>query len=62
MELYAVYSLYYLSYKNMSIISNCCGARVAYIDSNGCGLCCECKEWCEAEEESDSEFCLGKMD
>lgn len=46
----------------MSLISNCCGARVSFIDNAGNGLCCECKEWCEVEEENESEFCLGKMD
>lgn len=48
--------------KNM-IISNCCGAKVIYFDDKFMtGMCCECKEWCEAEEENESEFCNGKMD
>jgi len=31
----------------MRLISNCCGAKVAYEDlDKGTGLCCDCKEWC----------------
>ena len=44
-------------------ISNCCGAKVYYLDTNTMtGICADCHEGCEAEKEEESEFCLGKMD
>jgi Zn finger protein HypA/HybF involved in hydrogenase expression len=34
-------------------LSNCCGAKVAYIDEeNKTGICSDCKEGCEAEQEN----------
>ena len=43
-------------------ISNCCGARVAYVDEKTMtGMCCECKELAGIEEEED-EMTLGSMD
>jgi len=45
------------------LISNCCGAIVRCIDyDQKTGICSDCKEHCDCEEESDSEFCNGKMD
>ena len=40
----------------MRLISNCCGAKVAYEDlDKGTGLCCDCKEWCEFFDEDTEE-------
>ncbi len=42
-------------------ISNCCGAKVAYVDEKTMtALCTECKELCGIEE--DEEMTLGSMD
>ena len=44
-------------------LSNCCGARVEYIDEyTMTSICSECKDGCEYEEENESEFTLNKMD
>ena len=44
-------------------ISNCCSAKVAYINEDTMtGMCKLCKEWCEIEREEDDEMTLGSMD
>lgn len=45
------------------LISNCCGARVEYVDYDSLtGVCSDCKEHCDCEKDEDSEFCNNKMD
>lgn len=47
----------------MGLVSNCCSAKVDYIDEKTMtGLCLECKEWCEIEREEEDEMTLGSMD
>jgi len=48
----------------MRLISNCCGAKVAYEDlDKGTGVCCNSKEWCsfidEDEEDTVCKNCGG---
>ena len=38
------------------MISNCCGAKVAYEDFDKMsGLCTDCKEWCDIIDEKEEE-------
>ena len=44
-------------------ISNCCGAKIVYLDEKTLtGMCSECKERSGAEKEEDDEMTLGSMD
>lgn len=36
----------------MALISNCCGAKVAYVHNDE-ALCSDCREWCEVVDEDE---------